>query len=439
MKNFHIITYGCQMNVHDSEQMAGLLQTIGYSRSASPEDADVILLNTCSIREKAAHKLYSRLGKLRPLKDKNPGLLIGVCGCVAQQEGEQIFAQVPSVDFVLGTKAIPRLPHILEALEVRPRVIDVGEYVWEREDDNIVRECRFKAYITIMRGCDNFCAYCVVPYTRGREESRPSAEIVSEARHLADDGVLEVTLLGQNVSSYADPSGAAPAFPDLLKAVHAVEGLRRLRFITAHPKDVSPELAEMMARLPNVCRHFHLPCQAGADHVLELMNRRYTRQWYLSRVELLRRAMPDIAITTDIIVGFPGETDVDFQQTLTLLEEVRYDSIFAFQYSDRPNAKATGLPDHVSDAVKSERLQQVLELQRRLSLEKHSTMIGRTLEVLPESINPRFPDTLTGRTRGNHVVTLQAPETFLGTLVSVKITEAFPYRLSGEIVEEKCP
>ncbi len=255
MKKFHIITYGCQMNVHDSEQMAGLLQTHGYSRSASPEDADVILLNTCSIREKAAHKLYSRLGKLRPLKDKHPGLLIGVCGCVAQQEGEQIFAQVPSVDFVLGTKAIPRLSHILEALEVRPRVIDVGEYVWEREDDNIVRECRFKAYITIMRGCDNFCAYCVVPYTRGREESRPSAEIVRETRHLADDGVLEVTLLGQNVSSYSDPSGAAPAFPDLLEAVHDIDGLQRLRFITAHPKDVSPELAEMMARLPNVCRH----------------------------------------------------------------------------------------------------------------------------------------------------------------------------------------
>ncbi len=435
MKKFHIITYGCQMNVHDSEQMAGLLQTHGYSRSASPEDADVILLNTCSIREKAAHKLYSRLGKLRPLKDKHPGLLIGVCGCVAQQEGEQIFAQVPSVDFVLGTKAIPRLSHILEALEVRPRVIDVGEYVWEREDDNIVRECRFKAYITIMRGCDNFCAYCVVPYTRGREESRPSAEIVRETRHLADDGVLEVTLLGQNVSSYSDPSGAAPAFPDLLEAVHDIDGLQRLRFITAHPKDVSPELAEMMARLPNVCRHFHLPCQAGSDHVLKLMNRRYTREWYLSRVHLLRQAMPDIAITTDIIVGFPGETDADFQQTLTLLDEVRYDSIFAFQYSARPNARAAGLPDHVPDAVKSERLQRVLDLQRRLSLEKHSTMIGRTLEVLPESINPRFPDTLTGRTRGNHVVTLQAPENLLGSPISVKITEAFPYRLSGEIVE----
>jgi tRNA-2-methylthio-N6-dimethylallyladenosine synthase len=433
MKHFHIITYGCQMNEHDSEHMAGLLRTLGYSQSGSPENADVVLLNTCSIREKAAHKLYSRLGKLRPLKQKNPGMVIGVCGCVAQQDSEQIFAQVPYVDFVLGTKAIPRLPYVLESLNVRPRVIDVGEYAWEHDDEKIVRECRFKAYITIMRGCDNFCAYCVVPYTRGREESRPSAEIVRETQHLVDDGVLEVTLLGQNVSSYTDPSGAAPSFPDLLKAVHDVDGLQRLRFITAHPKDVSAELADLMARLPNICRHFHLPCQAGADHVLELMNRRYTREWYLSRVQLLREAMPDITITTDIIVGFPGETDEDFQQTLSLLEEVGYDSIFAFQYSDRPNAKAASLPNHVPDDVKSDRLQQVLELQKRISLEKHSTMVGRTLEVLPESINPRFPDTLTGRTRGNHVVTFAASPDLLGKLVSVKITEAHPYRLSGQI------
>lgn len=307
MKHFHIITYGCQMNEHDSEQMAGLLKTAGYQQAASPEDADVVLLNTCSIREKAEHKLYSRLGKLRPLKQKNPAMVIGVCGCVAQQEGKQIFAQVPYLDFVLGTKAIPRLPYVLESLDYRPKVIDVGEYAWDHKDDNIERECRFKAYITIMRGCDNFCAYCVVPYTRGREESRPSADIVREAQHLVDDGVLEITLLGQNVSSYTDPSGAAPSFQELLKAVHSVEGLRRLRFITAHPKDVSSELAEMMARLPNVCRHFHLPCQAGADHVLTLMNRRYTREWYLSRVRLLRDVMPEIAITTDIIVDFRGK------------------------------------------------------------------------------------------------------------------------------------
>lgn len=434
MKHFHIITYGCQMNEHDSEQMAGLLKTAGYQQATSPEDADVVLLNTCSIREKAEHKLYSRLGKLRPLKQKNPAMVIGVCGCVAQQEGKQIFAQVPYLDFVLGTKAIPRLPYVLESLDYRPKVIDVGEYAWDHKDDNIERECRFKAYITIMRGCDNFCAYCVVPYTRGREESRPSADIVREAQHLVDDGVLEITLLGQNVSSYTDPSGAAPSFQELLKAVHSVEGLRRLRFITAHPKDVSSELAEMMARLPNVCRHFHLPCQAGADHVLTLMNRRYTREWYLSRVRLLRDVMPEIAITTDIIVGFPGETDEDFQQTLTLLEEVRYDSIFAFQYSDRPNAKAAALPDHVPDAVKSDRLQQVLDLQKQISLEKHTEMVGQTVEVLPETINPRFPDTLTGRTRGNHVVTLSASPDLLGTLVSVKITNAYPYRLSGQII-----
>jgi tRNA-2-methylthio-N6-dimethylallyladenosine synthase len=353
---------------------------------------------------------------------------------VAQQEGEQIFAQVPYVDFVLGTKAIPRLPYVMESLDHREHVLEIGEYAWDHKDKNIVRECRFKAFITIMRGCDNFCAYCVVPYTRGREESRPSADIVHEAQHLVNDSVLEITLLGQNVSSYVDPSGTVPSFPELLRAVHNVEGLRRLRFITAHPKDVTPELTKVMASLPNVCRHFHLPSQAGSDHVLRLMNRKYTREWYLSRVRLLREAMPDIAITSDIIVGFPGETDDDFQQTRSLLEEVRYDSIFAFQYSDRPNAKATSLPDHIPNDIKSDRLQQVLELQRHIGLEKHQAMIGRTLEVLPETINPRFPDTLTGRTRGNHIVTLKAPADLLGTLVSARITDAHPYRLSGQIV-----
>lgn len=435
MKRVHIITFGCQMNEHDSEQMAGLLQAAGYRMAASPEQADVVLLNTCSIREKAEHKLYSRLGTLRELKQAHPEVIIGVCGCVAQQEGEHIFTQMPYVDLVLGTKAIPKLPQLLALLEYRTKVIDLNDHAWNDEDQYIVRDCHFKAYLTIMRGCNNFCAYCVVPYTRGREESRPSADIVREAQHLVQDGVVEITLLGQNVSSYADPTGAVASFPHLLEAIHAVEGLQRLRFITAHPKDLTSELIDMMARLPRVCEHFHLPCQSGSNHVLALMNRRYTREWYLSRIQLLRKAIPAIAVTTDIIVGFPGETEEDFQQTLALLEEVQYDSIFAFHYSDRPNAKASELPNHVPEAVKVERLQRVFELQRQISTAKHAAFIGQRVEVLPEMINPRFPDTLTGRTRTNHVITFPGKAELIGHFVQVEITEAHPFRLAGRIVQ----
>jgi tRNA-2-methylthio-N6-dimethylallyladenosine synthase len=433
MRNVHIITYGCQMNEHDSEQMAGLLRAAGYSMTEHPENADVVLLNTCSIREKAEHKLYSRLGKLRALKQKNPEMIIGVCGCVAQQEKDRIFTQVSYVDLVLGTKAISRLPLLLDSLEYRPKALDIKEYAWDN-DVPPVRECPFKAYITIMRGCDNFCAYCVVPYTRGREESRSSAEILHEARQLAEDGVVEVTLLGQNVSSYTDPTGEVASFPKLLEALHAVEGIKRLRFITAHPKDLSHELVATMAALPRVCEHFHLPCQAGSDNVLKLMNRCYTREWYLSRVEMLRNAMPRIAITTDIIVGFPGETEEDFQQTLSLLEEIRYDGIFAFKYSDRPNAKASTLPNHVPDEEKSERLQRVLHLQTQINYEKHTALVGEYVEVLPETVNPRFPDTLTGRTQTNHVITFPANANVLGQFVSVEITDAYPFRLAGKMI-----
>jgi len=422
------------MNEHDSEQMAGLLQAAGYSVTEEPEKADIVLLNTCSIRKKAEHKLYSQLGKLRQLKDQYPELIIGVCGCVAQQEGKKIFKQAPYVDLVLGTKAIPQLLSLIQSLEYRPRAIDISEYAWKDENKNIFRECRFKAYINIIRGCNNFCSYCVVPYTRGREESRPAAEILCEVRRLVEDGVLEITLLGQNVSSYADPTNGVSSFPKLLEAVHKVGGLERIRFITAHPKDLSDELIDIMAKLPKVCEHFHLPCQAGSNRVLKLMNRRYTREWYLSRINLLREAISGIAITTDIIVGFPGEREQDFQQTLSLLEDVRYDGIFAFNYSDRPNAKASTLPDHVPEDVKNDRLQRVLALQKDINFEKNTAMVGKTFEVLPETINPRFPDTLTGRTRTNHVVTFPGNADLLGKFVSVEITEAHPFRLSGHVV-----
>ena len=434
-KKVHIMTFGCQMNEHDSELMAGLLQSVGYSKSATPEDADLILLNTCSIREKAEHKLFSQLGKLRPLKEERPGLILGVCGCVAQQEAESIFRRAPYVDLVLGTKAIPKLPMLLQTLESRPRVLDVSETDWNDESQYFTRECRFKAFITIIRGCDNFCSYCVVPYTRGREESRSKEDILTEARRLIDDGAMELTLLGQNVSSYRYADEGRSSFPKLLRALNELDGLERIRFITAHPKDLTDELIYTMAELPKVCEHFHLPVQSGSNRILELMNRKYSREWYLDRVRLLRETIPDIAITTDIIAGFPGETEDDFQQTLAIQKEVRYDGIFAFKYSVRPNAKAGLLEEQLPEDLKSERLQQIFDLQREINLEKNQTLIGKRFEVLPEMINPRFPDTLTGRTRSNHVVTFKGSAELLGTLVQVDILDGHHFRLAGELVE----
>ncbi|PIE31709.1 tRNA (N6-isopentenyl adenosine(37)-C2)-methylthiotransferase MiaB [candidate division KSB3 bacterium] len=434
MKKVHIITYGCQMNEHDSEQIVELLRTVGYTKTDSLEQADMILLNTCSIREKAAHKLYSQLGKLRPLKQQRPDLVFGVCGCVAQQEAEQIFKRVPYVDLVLGTKAIPKLPMLVQTLEYRSRVIDVSDADWENERNYLGRECRFKAFITIIRGCDNFCSYCVVPYTRGHEESRPSSEILEEARNLVADGVMEITLLGQNVSSYCDPSGRIASFPELLRALNEINGLERLRFITSHPKDLSDELIAAMAESSKVCEHFHLPVQAGSNNILEMMNRKYTREWYIERVRLLREAIPNITITTDIIVGFPGEREEDFQETLSILRTIRYDGIFAFKYSVRPGTRACTLPDHLPEDIKGPRLQQVFDLQQQINLEKNSELIGKTFEVLPETINPRFPDTLTGCTRTNHVVTFAGGPELLGQLVRVKVTDAHQFRLSGELI-----
>ncbi len=435
MKKVHIVTHGCQMNEHDSEQIAGLLGTIGYVKTDAPEEADMILINTCSIREKASHKLFSQLGQLRPLKEQNPNLVLGVCGCVAQQEAKKIFKRVPYVDLVLGTKAIPKLPMLVQNLESRPRVLDVSEAEWGDESEyDALREHTFNAFITIIRGCDNYCSYCVVPYTRGREDSRPSADILKEARKLVADGVMEITLLGQNVSSYRDGDAGKSSFPRLLRALNEVEGLKRIRFLTAHPKDLTEELAAAMAELPKVCEHFHLPVQSGSSRILHLMNRKYDRAWYLDRVALLRKAIPNIAITTDIIVGFPGERDEDFQETLSLLEEVGYDAIFGFEYSTRPNAKSGNLPDQIAKEVKAERLQQLFDLQRGIGLNIHTKMLGKTFELLVESANPRFPGTLTGRTRHNHAVTFTGSETLVGTFVSAKITEAHPYRLAGELV-----
>jgi tRNA-2-methylthio-N6-dimethylallyladenosine synthase len=465
-KRLHIITYGCQMNIHDSEKIAGLLQP-EYQLTPNPEDADFILVNTCSIREKAEHKLYSKLGQLKPLKALNPDLIIGVCGCVAQQEGENILKKSPSVDLVFGTNTIPKLPGLLKVLwegrnnlespalseystsdimVVRPRrpvrVVDLSEADWQEPDANVVRECSFKAYITVMRGCDKFCTFCVVPFTRGREESRPSDDIIKEAQWLADQGVIEIMLLGQNVTSYGkrimsqgERIREDVKFPELLARLNEVEGLQRIRYTTPHPQDLSDDLIAAVREFPKVCEHIHLPVQAGSSKVLKNMNRRYTKEHYLERIHRLKEEVPGIAITTDIIVGFPGESEEDFQDTLEVMEVAQYDSCFAFKYSDRPNTKSPHLPNPVPEEVKEERLQRVLDLQKTMSLKKNKSFVGQVKEVLVDEINPKFAGMVTGRTRTNHIVSLPGTPELLGQLIKVEITEVYPFRLAGQRIE----
>jgi len=435
------------MNVHDSERIAGLLHP-DYQLTENPEEADFILLNTCSIREKAEHKLYSKLGQLKHLKAQNPDLILGVCGCVAQQEGENILKRSFSVDLVFGTNTLPKLPQLLEAVEQgrknlgRPvRVVDLSVMDWQEPEANVVRENPFKAYITIMRGCDKFCTFCVVPFTRGREESRPSADILKEARGLAARGVVEVTLLGQNVTSYGkrilshgERIREDITFPELLTRLNEVEGLQRIRYTTPHPRDLSEALIAAIRDLPKVCEHIHLPVQAGSSRVLKAMNRRYTKEQYLEKIDRLKREVPEVSITTDIIVGFPGETEEDFQDTLEVMEAVQYAGCFAFKYSNRPHTKSPELPGQIPEEVKEERLQRVLNLQKKLSFEKNKTFVGKVVEVLVDEINPKFPGTVTGRTRTNHIVSLPGGPEWLGRLVNVEITEAYPLRLAGRPV-----
>ncbi len=449
-KRLHIITYGCQMNVHDSEKIAGLLQP-EYELTQNLEEADFILLNTCSVREKAEHKLYSKLGQLKSLKARNPDLIIGVCGCVAQQEGENILKRAFHVDLVFGTNTIPKLPQLLEELQHsrkdsgRPaRVVDLSNMDWQEPEANVVRENRFKAYITIMRGCDKFCTFCVVPFTRGREESRPSKDILREAQLLADRGVIEIMLLGQNVTSYGkrvishgERIRDDLSFPELLAALNEVKGLQRIRYTTPHPRDLSQELIAAIRDLPKVCEHIHLPVQAGSSKVLKDMNRKYTKEQYLEKIQQLKQEVPNISITTDIIVGFPGETEEDFQDTLDVMEKVQYDGCFAFKYSDRPYTKSPELPNPVPEEVKEARLQRVLDLQRKISLEKNKSLLGQIQEVLVDELNSKFPGKVTGRTRTNHIVTLPGGPELLGRLVNVEITEAYPYRLAGRLISSE--
>lgn len=435
-KKLYIQTFGCQMNVQDAEKMAALLAPSGYGTTDDPERADLILINTCSIREKAEQKIHSQLGRFRALKQRNPHLLIGVGGCFAQQWGDRLFRRAPFVDLVFGTHQIHRLPEMVGALErARGRIVETGfcDRVRSLEIPAQPAAGAVSTFVTIMQGCNNFCAYCVVPLLRGREESRPLPEILREVEILAGQGIREVTLLGQNVNSYGQTLPEATDFAELIGAIGKVTGIARIRFTTSHPKDLSPRLIACFGEIAPLCEHIHLPVQSGSDRVLARMNRGYTVATYREKVAALRKASPEISITSDVIVGFPGEEEADFQQTLELMREIRFDNLFSFQYSEREGTAAVGMDHPVSEGIKRERLRTLQTLQAEHTLEKNRSRVGRWEELLVEGPSRNDCGEMTGRTRGNRIVNFPGEAGLIGKLVSARIVEAFLHSLRGEM------
>lgn len=430
---FRIETWGCQMNVHDSEKMASALGSLGC-RPAEAAPADVVVLNTCSVREKAQEKVFARVEQLVGRGRERPRL-IGVAGCVAQQEGEAIFSRAPAVDFVLGTQSLPTLPDIVRRLlDGESRVVEVGRHPGNLDipPEQIDRIPGVKAYITIMEGCDNFCSFCVVPFTRGRERCRTVSQIVGEAESLAASGFVEIQLLGQNVNSYRDPEDGR-GFAELTDAVGAVAGIRRIRFTSPHPKDFSEALMERFAAGGALMPHMHLPAQSGSTGVLERMRRGYGRDDFLDLVRRAREKAPDLALSTDLIVGFCGETRGEFEDTLTLLEEVRFSSVYSFKYSERPHTLASKrLADDVPDSEKTERLIELQSRQREIQLSLHEGLVDRTVEVLVEGPS-RKGGQLAGRGPDNRIVNFDGPEDAIGSFVNVAITGFGPNSLLGEL------
>ena len=441
-RKYLIETFGCQMNVHDSERMAGLLEQAGLEATADEAEADVVVINTCSVRERAEEKLYTRLGELRELaavQGHDP--IVAVAGCVAQQEGDAIFKRSPGVaDVIIGTQAIRRLPMLVErAMEARgqrgiARALDLNPYEDVTFPLGVTRRGDpVKAYVTIIEGCNEFCSFCVVPYTRGNERMRPKRDILAEVREVAASGRREVQLLGQIVNHYVAPDDPDCDFTGLLEAVHAVAGIDRIRFASPHPRHVTPRFLNAMARLPKVCRHLHLPVQSGSTRVLETMRRRYTRASYLELVAQIRTQLPDVALSTDMIVGFPGETEAEFEDTLSLTAAVGFHSMFSFKYSERPNTLAEKrLPETVPDEVKTERIVRLQALQREIQTGLNERLVGQTVDVLVDAASRRRDTELSGRTSTNVVVNLPGEASSIGQTVRVRIERAGPHSVWGQ-------
>jgi tRNA-2-methylthio-N6-dimethylallyladenosine synthase len=441
MKKFYLETFGCQMNAHDSEKVVGTLLQQGYSQVAEPEDAELVLYNTCSIRDKAEQKVFHRLQQFK--KQAGNGKVFGVLGCVAQQEGERIFERAPHVSLVAGSASYAKLPEMLVQLETGNRRVTGLSFDAEEAFDTpfTSRENRHRAYITIIEGCDKSCAYCVVPFTRGPERSRTSDSVLREAAQLVSSGYSEVQLLGQNVNSYRDPSPAGWDFAQMLAQVGNIPGMRRVRFTTSHPRDFVKEIIEAIDENPSLCNHVHLPVQSGSTRVLQMMQRQYTHDDYMRRIEWMKGAKRDIAITTDIIVGFPGETEQDFDQTLKLLEEVEYDAMFIFKYSKRPNTPALQLEDHMPEEEKTRRFMILQEKQRSIQMRRNAEYVGKTEEVLVEGFNKATGQWI-GRTAQHKTLNFtdaslpepQGETTLAGDYLDVLVTRAGPNSLAGESV-----
>jgi tRNA-2-methylthio-N6-dimethylallyladenosine synthase len=435
-KTFYLETFGCQMNAHDSEKVIGTLMSEGYRQVSTVEEAGLILYNTCSIRDKAEQKVFHRLADYKKLQKQ--GKKFGVLGCVAQQEGDKIFERAPHVSMVCGSASYRNLPAMLVQIEAgKQRVTGLDDRETDEcfETEFTARTNPHRGYITIIEGCDKFCAYCVVPFTRGKERSRTSDSVLSEARQMADLGYTEVQLLGQNVNSYRDPSGKK-SFAELLAAVGEIPGIRRVRFTTSHPRDFGRDIVEAIDSLSTLCNHVHLPVQSGSTRVLDAMQRLYTRDQYMERITWMRAAHREISITSDIIVGFPGETEDDFQQTLSLLDEVEYDSIFGFKYSPRPNTPSLKLDDAIPDEEKARRLTVLQERQREIQKRRNQRHLGEIVEVMVEGKNEARAQWI-GRTSQNKTMNFKTPEGLvpdIGSYVSIKATVCLPNSLAGEMV-----
>jgi len=434
-KTYFLTTYGCQMNEHDSERMAGMLEAEGYSKAATPDQADVVVFNTCCIREKADTRLYGTLGHMKAIKDSKPGMRIVVGGCLAQKDKDLIQRKAPYVDVVLGTHNLASLPRLLKQADEGPafEILEQTEVFPSALPAR--RSSPWHAWVSISIGCNNSCTFCIVPAVRGAEVSRRLGDIVSEVEQLTRDGVVEVTLLGQNVNSYGRDLDGTPMFARLLRALDGIDALQRIRFTSPHPKDFRSDTVAAMAECRSVCEHIHLPVQSGSSRILKAMKRAYTRERYLEKVREVRSAIPNVAVTTDIIVGFPGETEADFQDTLDLVEEARYDAAYMFQYSPRPMTEAADLPGHLPKEIVQERFERLASLQDRLTFESNVANVGRTHEVLVEGVSKKDRTRLTGRTRTNKLVHFPDDGAREGSLRTVRIAAAHTHHLEGEVID----
>jgi len=432
-KTYFITTYGCQMNEHDSERMAGMLEAEGYAKVEAPADASLVLFNTCCIRENADNKLYGNLGHMKAIKDLRPEMKLVVGGCLAQKDKASIQKRAPWVDVVLGTHNLASLPRLLAQSDNGPafEILEQTEVFPSALPSR--RKSPWHAWVSISIGCNNSCTFCIVPAVRGKEISRRLGDIVSEVEGLVDDGVVEVTLLGQNVNSYGRDLDGTPMFSRLLRALNEVQGLERVRFTSPHPKDFRADTVAAMAECSLVCEHIHLPVQAGSDRMLRRMKRAYTRKSYLDKVEMVRAAIPDVAISTDIIVGFPGETEDEFDETLSLVAEARYDAAFTFQYSARPMTEAADMDGQVPKAIVQERFERLTALQDTVSLERNQRHLGETHEVIVEGASKKDPNRLSGRTRHNKLVHFGSDGARDGAFRTVRITGAHSHYLEGEL------